>query len=64
MRRPPRPPTESLLSAFFVWRVAMVSVLMMAGALGLFLWELESGTTVEVARTIAVNAIVVAECST
>ncbi|MFL1595006.1 cation-transporting P-type ATPase [Rhodococcus ruber] len=61
MRRPPRPPTESLLSAFFVWRVAMVSVLMMAGALGLFLWELESGTTVEVARTIAVNAIVVAE---
>ena len=61
MRRPPRPPTESLISAFFVWRVAMVSVVMMAGALGLFLWELESGTTVEVARTIAVNAIVVAE---
>ncbi|WP_420750942.1 cation-transporting P-type ATPase [Rhodococcus sp. O3] len=61
MRRPPRPPTESLISAFFVWRVAMVSVVMMAGALGLFLWELESGTTVEVARTIAINAIVVAE---
>jgi len=61
MRRPPRPPTESLLSAFFAWRVALVSVLMMAGALGLFLWELDSGTTVEVARTIAVNAIVVAE---
>ncbi|WP_143169056.1 HAD-IC family P-type ATPase, partial [Rhodococcus koreensis] len=61
MRRPPRPPTESLLSGFFVWRVALVSVLMMSGALGLFLWELESGTTVEVARTIAVNAIVVTE---
>jgi magnesium-transporting ATPase (P-type) len=61
MRRPPRPPTESLLSGFFVWRVALVSVLMMSGALGLFLWELESGTTVEVARTIAVNAIVITE---
>ncbi|MEE2034778.1 cation-transporting P-type ATPase [Rhodococcus chondri] len=61
MRRAPRPPDESLLSPFFVWRVAMVSVLMMTGSLGLFLWELESGTSVEVARTLAVNAIVVAE---
>lgn len=61
MQRSPRPSTESLLSKFFVWRVALVSVLMMSGALGLFLWELESGTTVEVARTIAVNAIVVTE---
>lgn len=61
MRRPPRPPTESLLSGFFVWRVALVSALMMTGALGLFLWELEAGTTVETARTIAVNAIVVTE---
>ncbi|MFC0451315.1 HAD-IC family P-type ATPase [Rhodococcus jostii] len=61
MRRPPRPPTESLLSGFFVWRVALVSVLMMSGALGLFLWELESGTTVEAARTIAVDAIVITE---
>ncbi len=61
MRRPPRPPSESLLSGFFVWRVALVSALMMTGALGLFLWELEAGTTIETARTIAVNAIVVTE---
>ena len=61
MRRRPRPPGESLLSGFFVWRVVMVSVLMMTGALGLFLWELSSGTSLETARTIAVNAIVVAE---
>ncbi|MFF2082725.1 cation-transporting P-type ATPase [Nocardia sp. NPDC058176] len=61
MRRAPRPPTEALLSGFFIWRVAFVSTLMMLGALGLFLWELESGTSVEVARTIAVNAIVVTE---
>ncbi len=39
----------------------MVSVLMMTGALGLFLWELQSGTELETARTMAVNAIVVAE---
>ncbi len=61
MRRGPRPPGEPLLSGFFVWRVLMVSVLMMAGALGLFLWETAQGTALETARTMAVNAVVVAE---
>ncbi|THG87035.1 cation-transporting P-type ATPase [Pseudomonas sp. A-1] len=61
MRRRPRPVGEALLSGFFVWRVLMVSVLMMTGALGLFLWELAAGTSLETARTMAVNAVVVAE---
>ena len=61
MTRHPRPPGEVLLSGFFVWRVVMVSVLMMTGALGLFLWELEIGTSIETARTMAVNAVVAAE---
>ena len=61
MARPPRPPGEALLSGFFVWRVLMVSFLMMTGALGLFLWELGIGTSIETARTMAVNAIVAAE---
>lgn len=61
MGRSPRPPGEALLSGFFVWRVLMVSVLMMSGALGLFLWELSDGTRVETARTMAVNAVVTAE---
>ncbi|SEF60487.1 cation-transporting P-type ATPase [Nitrosomonas ureae] len=61
MNRSPRPPREALLSGFFVWRVLMVSVLMMIGALGLFLWELNNGASIETARTMAVNAVVVAE---
>jgi len=61
MRRPPRPPKETLLSAFFVWRIVMVSTVMMIGTLGLFLWELEHGASLETARTIAVNAVVVSE---
>ncbi len=61
MRRAPRPPGEPLLSAFFAWRVILVSVLIMAAALGLFLWETAQGTSVETARTMAVSAIVVAE---
>ena len=61
MGRRPRPPGAPLLSGFFVWRVAMVSVLMMSGALGLFLWELELGNDIDTARTMAVNAVVTAE---
>ncbi|TFY98790.1 cation-transporting P-type ATPase [Ramlibacter rhizophilus] len=61
MARRPRPPGESLLTGLFAWRVVMVSVLMMVAALGLFLWELERGTGVETARTMAVNTIVAAE---
>lgn len=61
MRRRPRDPGESLLSWFFGWRVLMVSVLIMAGSLGLFLWEIEQGSSLETARTMAVNAVVGAE---
>ncbi|WP_186424979.1 cation-transporting P-type ATPase [Cupriavidus metallidurans] len=61
MAKPPRPVGETLLSGFFVWRVTMVSILMMAGALSLFLWELSDGTSLETARTMAVNAVVAAE---
>ena len=61
MRRPPRPPGESMLSGFFAWRIVMVSTLMMTGALGLFLWELRTGNSIESARTMAVNAVVAAE---
>jgi magnesium-transporting ATPase (P-type) len=61
MRRPPRDPREPLLSWFFVWRLAMVSVLMAGAALGLFLWELELGKSLETARTMVVSAVVMAE---
>jgi magnesium-transporting ATPase (P-type)/nucleotide-binding universal stress UspA family protein len=61
MRRRPRDPGESLLSWFFAWRILMVSVLMMAGALGLFLWETHRGSSLETARTMAVSTVVVAE---
>ncbi len=61
MQRPPRDPREPLLSGFFVWRVLFVSVLMMTGALGLFLWETARGASLETARTMAVTAVVAAE---
>ena len=61
MRRPPRDPAEPLLSRFLLWRVFFVSCLMVAGALGFFLWEQAHGASIEVARTVAVNALVAGE---
>ena len=43
------------------WRVAFVSLLLVVGSLGLFLWELERGASLEVARTVAVNVLVLGE---
>lgn len=61
MRRPPRDPREAVLSPFMLWRVGFVSVLLVGGSLGLFLWELARGTPVEVARTATVNLLMVGE---
>jgi magnesium-transporting ATPase (P-type) len=61
MRRPPRDPAEPLLNAFLLWRVFFVSCLMVAGALGFFLWEQARGESIEAARTMAVNALVMGE---
>jgi magnesium-transporting ATPase (P-type) len=61
MRRPPRHPQEAILTPFMLWRVAFVSVLLVLGSLGLFLWELTRGASLEVARTAAVNLLMLGE---
>ncbi len=61
MRRPPRPPTEPLLQPFLIWRIVFVSALLVCGGLGLFLWELHLESSIETARTAAINALVAAE---
>jgi magnesium-transporting ATPase (P-type) len=54
-------PTEPILSRFLVWRIAFVTLLLTAGTLGLFLFETGRGTSLEQARTIAVNTLAVGE---
>ena len=61
MRRPPRNPHEPLLTGFMLWRIGFVSVLLVIAPLGLFLWATGQGVSLEEARTIAVNALVVGE---
>ncbi len=61
MRRPPRRASEPLLSGFLAWRILFVSVILVAGTFGLFLWHRAHGTSLEEARTIAVNTLVMFE---
>ena len=61
MARPPRKPDEPLLSGFLVWRIFLVTCLMVGGTYGLFLWELQQSGSVQAARTVAVNTLVMFE---
>ena len=61
MRRPPRDASEPILSSYLIWRVTFVSVILMSGTFGLFLWEMEKGASIEHARTVAVNTLVMFE---
>ena len=61
MRRPPRDAREPMLTPYLVWRVAFVSIILMSGTFGLFIWEMEQGVSIEHARTVAVNTLVMFE---
>jgi magnesium-transporting ATPase (P-type) len=61
MRRPPRKPSEKLLSGRLLWRIGFVSLLFVAGAFGIFFYAIERGLSVDLARTMVVNTIVVME---
>ncbi|HEY0664481.1 MAG TPA: cation-transporting P-type ATPase [Gallionella sp.] len=61
MRRKPRPPAEPMLTGFMVWRIAFVSALLTVGVVALFMWVMAQGGSLEVARTVAVNALVMGE---
>jgi len=61
MRRPPRDAHEPMLTSHLIWRVAFVSVILMSGTFGLFLWEMDQGVSIEHARTVAVNTLVMFE---
>ncbi|MEH6468212.1 MAG: cation-transporting P-type ATPase [Porticoccus sp.] len=61
MQRPPRNAHEPMLTSHLIWRIAFVSVILMSGTFGLFIWEMERGMSIEHARTVAVNTLVMFE---
>ncbi len=61
MLRQPRAPGQSLISGYLLWRIVFVSLLVVIGVFGMFFWAQQRGLSLEEARTVAVNTIVVME---
>jgi len=61
MQRPPRDPKAPILSGLLIWRTIFVSLILLAGTFGLFVWEREHDASIELARTVAVNTLVMFE---
>jgi Ca2+-transporting ATPase len=61
MRRHPRDPRAPILNSTLIWRILLVSLIILAGAFGLFEYELLRGASVEEARTVVVNVIIFVE---
>ena len=64
MRRPPRPRGEPLLSGELVWYILLVSILCLCGVYGIYAYAIDRGYSIELARTLAVNTLVVMEIFT
>lgn len=61
MTRMPRDPKTPILTGMLIWRIFIVGLLLLAGAFGLFEWELMTGASMAEARTVAVNVFVVVQ---
>jgi magnesium-transporting ATPase (P-type) len=61
MHRPPRPRDEPLLTGELVWYIVLVSLLFLCGVFGMYYYALDRGYSIELARTIALNTLVVME---
>ncbi|MDF2152854.1 cation-transporting P-type ATPase [Vibrio sp. CAU 1672] len=61
MQRRPRPPGSPLLTGHLIWRIIFVSLILVTGTLGMFIWEMGQEDNITKARTIAVNTLVMFE---
>ncbi|MEW6762036.1 MAG: cation-transporting P-type ATPase [Pseudomonadota bacterium] len=61
MRRPPRARDEPLLGGQLVWHIVLVSALFLLGVYGIFSYAMARGYSLELARTLAVNTLVIME---
>lgn len=61
MRRPPRPRNQALLTGHLIWHIILVSTLFLVGVFGVYLYAVRQGYAVELARTLAMNTLVMME---
>jgi len=61
MRRPPRPRDQPILTGSLIWHIVFVSALFLFGVFGMYAYATGKGYDIELARTIALNTLVVME---
>lgn len=61
MRRPPRQHDEPLLDGALIWHITLVSILFLCGVYGIYQYAIERGYSLELARTLVMNTLVVME---
>lgn len=61
MQRLPRRRDEPLLTGELAWRIIFVSVLLLGGVFGIYAYAIDQSYSIELARTMAVNTLVVME---
>lgn len=61
MRRRPRPRDKPLLTGELAWHIVLVSVLFICGVFGIYIYAIDRGYSIELARTMSVNTLVVME---
>ncbi|MGE0408407.1 MAG: cation-transporting P-type ATPase [Amphiplicatus sp.] len=61
MRRPPRRRDEPFLTGELAWHIVLVSTLFLGGVFGIYAYAVDRGYSVELARTMALNMLVVME---
>ncbi len=61
MARPPRRPGAPILGGYFLWRITFVSVLIGGSTMGVFLYQTSIGASLELARSLALNTLVVGQ---
>ncbi|WP_051234793.1 cation-translocating P-type ATPase [Marinimicrobium agarilyticum] len=61
MQRPPRPRTQGLITGALLYRILLVGALAAVTVFGLFEWQLSASGNESLARSVAVNAMVLFE---
>ncbi|GAB3015219.1 cation-transporting P-type ATPase [Bowmanella dokdonensis] len=61
MQRPPRSRQAPLIDGALAWHILLVTLLFLAGVFSIFSYALDKGYSLELARTLALNTLVVME---
>jgi magnesium-transporting ATPase (P-type) len=61
MHKQPRPRDQPLLTGELAWHIVLVSVLFICGVFGIYNYAIDQGYSIDLARTMSVNTLVVME---